>query len=500
MPGLSGSVLLAIDQGTTNTKVLLVNASGDAVFRQALPLLLSTPAQGFVEQDPLELWSSVRLATQAGAAYASESGLTIAGVVLSNQRETALAWHRETGEPLGPAVSWQCRRSAPVCTRLASSTEIIAHATGLLLDPVLSATKWAWMLEHLPLVQRASEQGQLCFGTVDSWLIFKLTSGAVHATDTTNASRTGGMDLAGCTWSLKMLSLFGLPAASLPSIRSSSGRFGNATAIPELDSVPIVASLGDSHAALAGHGVMKPGAVKATYGTGSSLMTLTPALATHTSELARTVAWSIGEETQYALEGNIFMTGSAVQWVGEFLGLQEPTAGAVALAGSVTNAAGAYFVPAMVGLGAPRWDAAARGVFCGLERIHKAAHMAHAAIDSIAYQIADVFHAMEKAVGASLPELRADGGATRNQSLMQFQADILGVPVLRSETEEMSAIGAAYLGGLALGWWTSREGIAALPRAAERILPTMSSGERDARYAGWQQAVRHSLSVSQVMA
>lgn len=483
-------LLLAVDQGTTNTKALLIDRTGKVVFRTDAPVPLATPPTGFVEQDPLLLWKSVQAVLAAAIGQARALGATVAGLALTNQRETALAWHRSTGDPLAPAISWQCRRSVGVCQSHQAHAAAVRRISGLPFDPVLSATKWAWMLENLPSVQQAAHAGELCLGTVDSWLISKLTGGQVHATDLTNASRTGLLDLAALQWSPEMLDLFGIPAASLARIQPSAGSFGLCTAIPELKHVAIVSAIGDSHAALAGHGAFDPGTIKATYGTGSSLMTTTPALMEDTPKLARTIAWSTGAHTQYALEGNIFMTGSAVQWMGEFLGLQDPTSGALALADTAPEVPGVYFVPGMVGLGAPHWRADSRGLLCGLGRAHTAAHMARAVVESIAYQVADVFFAMREAAGVSLPALHADGGVTRNGKLMQFQADLLGVPVIRSHTEELSALGAGYLGGLALGWWPSLEAIASLPRSADRIEPRLSLAERAARYAGWQQAIR----------
>ena len=482
-------LLLALDQGTTNTKALLIDRQGQPIFRTSRPVAIETPQPGFVEQNPLTLWSSAHSALIEAAAHARSLGAKVAAIAISNQRETALAWDRVTGRPLTPAMSWQCRRSAVHCDHFRPQHELIRRSTGLPLDPVLSATKWFWALEDAPEVQRTANDGELCLGTVDSWLLWHLSGGKTHATDLTNASRTGLLDLATLTWNPELLKLFHIPAEALPELVPSASHIATCT-LPELAGVPIMAALGDSHAALAGHGNFTPGAIKATYGTGSSLMLLTESLATDTPNLARTIAWSTADQTHYALEGNIFMTGSAVQWVGEFLGLPDPTAGALALADSAASSEGAYFVPAMVGLGAPHWNAEARGLLCGLERSHKAAHLARAAMESIAYQVADVFFTMRSAAGIDLPALRTDGGATRNDTLMQFQADLLGVPVHRSANEELSALGAAYLAGLTLGWWPSLEAITALPRETHTFAPLMREPERSARYASWRNAVR----------
>lgn len=488
------SLLLAIDQGTTNTKVLLVDRAGQPVFRTSEPVTLATTEQGFVEQNPIELWNSVQHVAARAADYARQSGAAIEGLAITNQRETALAWHRETGRPLAPAISWQCRRSAGICNRVAEYSALIRKSTGLPLDPVLTATKWAWMLANEPNVSDAALKGELSLGTVETWLLFKLTNGQVHATDTTNASRTGLLDLRLLQWGPELVKLFEIPLAALATVRSSAEHYGTVQSIPEFAGVPIVAAIGDSHAALAGHGSFAPGAVKATYGTGSSLMTLTETLLDDTPQLSRTVAWSTSERAQFALEGNIFMSGSALQWVGEFLGFAHPAEDAADLAETVANAAGMYFVPAMVGLGAPYWDASAAGMVCGLGRAHTSAHLARAAIEAIGYQVADVLFAMESFMDAPVNELQADGGATRNRSLMQFQADILGRPVIRACAEELSALGAAYLGGLALEWWTLQT-VSELPRTNETFMPSMRQASRDLRYLEWREAVQRTRSL-----
>jgi len=487
---MAGECILAIDQGTTNTKALLVDRQGRTVFRTSAPLEILQPQAGFVEQDPLALWQSVARVAAACVDEAQSARARIAGVAISNQRETALAWRRtRTGEPASHAISWQCRRSAPVCERLGAHAGTIQRVTGLPLDPLLSATKWAWLFEKQPELRVAARAGALCLGNVDAWLLYKLTAGGAHATDHTNASRTALLNLATLAWDDTLLDLFDLPRAALPAVRTSSGMFGECAAIPGLEGVPVVAMIGDSHAALVGHGRFEPGAVKATYGTGSSLMMPTRQLVA-ASNLARTVAWTAAGETHLALEGNIAMSGAAVQWVGEFLGLKHAAEDAAALAATVPDAAGLILVPAMVGLGAPYWDAAARGLATNLERSHTAAHLARAALDAIAFQVADVLEAMEAAAKHSVPLLLADGGATRNDALMQLQADVLGRPVHRSTEEDLSARGAAMLGGLALGWWRSPADFAAGSDRAQRFEPQMSGEKRDALRGAWRQAVR----------
>ena len=480
-------LILAIDQGTTNTKALLVAREGKPVFRTSVGVELLKPVAGLLEQDPLALWGSVRSVAAACAEWARAQGSTIDGIAISNQRETAVAWWRD-GKPAMPAVSWQCQRSASVCERVASCAEGIRERSGLPLGTLLTAGKWAWMLEHRPRLRETAESGGVCFGTVDSWLVWNLTGGKEHVTDASNASRTGLANLASLRWDEELLRIFDIPRQTLPHICESSGVVGLCAAIPELAGVPIVSVIGDSHAALAGHGRFDTGSIKATYGTGSSLMMLTDGQV-HSDVLASTIAWSANGAVQYALEGNIAMTGSAVQWVGEFLGLADPARDVAALAETVEDSAGVVLVPAMVGLGAPWWDSEARGLIANLACDHKAAHLARAAIESITFQVTDVFNAMEDACEVSLPELATDGGATCNAMLMQLQSDLLQRPVRRPACEDLSALGAAYLGGLALGWWSSFAALAALPRESQTFVPEMAVVRRDALHRAWTDAV-----------
>ena len=486
---MAGAWILTIDQGTTNTKALLIDREGLTAFRASAALELLQPRAGYVEQDPLALWRSVCEVLDECVRYAASHGAGIAGIALSNQRETAVMWRRD-GKPVANAISWQCRRSAPVCERLRGSASMIQAVAGLPLDPLLSATKWAWAFDQQPELRAQAGSGELLLGTVDAWILYKLTNGLMHVTDHTNASRTALLSLDSLSWDDALLALFDIPQAALPEVRSSSGLLGECAAIPLLAGVPIAAAIGDSHAALVGHGSYEPGTVKATYGTGSSLMMLTPGLVAEAKLLARTVAWSARDGARCALEGNIAMSGAALQWVGEFLGLPRPVEDAAALAASVEDAAGIILVPAMVGLGAPHWDSAARGIVTNLERSHTAAHMARAAVDAIAFQVADVLEAMENAARVQLPVLLADGGATRNDPLMQMQADLIGRPVHRSEQEDLSARGAAMLAGLELGWWKSLDELGALPKAVQIFEPRMSVDRREQLRDGWRLAVR----------
>ncbi len=497
---MGAGLILAIDQGTTNTKALLVDRSGSPVFRASASLQMLTLPDGRVEQDSIALWNSVRSVIDASIQHVRATGGHLEAIALSNQRETAITWSASTGEPLANAISWQCGRSAPICERLASNADLFRGKTGLPLAPLVSAGKWAWLIENNLAVQKAHRAADLCLGTVDSWLIHCLTGASEHATDLTNASRTGLLNLETLAWDSELLGLFGIPAGAMPALRSSAGDFGLCPSLADLSEIPIAAVLGDSHAAMFGHGHFAPGSVKSTYGTGSSLMALNKALLPDTPRLARTIAWSAQGATQFALEGNIAMTGSALQWLGEFLKLSDPAAAVAELASSVESTGGIYFVPAMLGLGAPHWDANARGSITGLGRNHTSAHLARAALDAVAYQVADVFFAMESAAGMEFSELLVDGGATRNSMLMQFQADILGRPIVRSRNEELSAIGAAWLAGVELGWWKSLSDLGAIVHDVDRFEPRMRERERKILYDGWKDAaagVRSGLSNTQ---
>jgi glycerol kinase len=482
-------MILAIDQGTTNTKAVLVNREGQPHARASARMTVATPQSNWVEQNPEEIWGSVVKA--AGECLRAAPGVEVEGVAISNQRETVIAWDRKTGEALAPAIIWQCRRSEAICEKLrADNLEgKLLSRTGLGIDTLFSASKMRWLLENIPNLKTKADAGELCFGTVDSWLIWKLTGGQIHACDASNASRTQLLNLTTRDWDEELLEVFSVPRNSLPAVRDSSGIFGLCVDVLGLDGVPIVSAMGDSHAAMAGHGSYSPGTVKATYGTGSSLMTLLPRLRAARREVATTIAWSLGGVAQYALEGNIAMTGAGVAWVGEFLGLDEPVEGAIRLAGSVADSEGLYFVPAMSGLGSPYWDGAARGTISGLTRTSRAGHLARAAVEAIAYQIADVFDAMSTAAGCDLPALHADGAATRNNELMQFQADVLKKPVLRSDCEDLSALGAAWFGGLALGWWKSTSELERLPQTTHSFSPRRPASEMDRLTLGWRAAV-----------
>jgi len=481
--------ILAIDQGTTNTKVLLFDEQAAVVARASRPVAIEFPRPGWVEQDAEAIWRSVEDALSE--CLTAVGGINVDAVAVTNQRETVLLWDRKTGSPVGPAIVWQCRRTAEFCDALRARglQSQLETATGLTIDPLFSASKLRWLLTTIPDGMRRAEQGELCAGTIDSWLLWRLTNGAVHACDVTNASRTQLLNLRSAAWDPELLALFSIPAAILPAVRSSSGVLGEVSSLRQIAGVPIASAIGDSHAALFGHAAFSPGRIKATYGTGSSLMTIVPAPVRSKHGLSTTMAWGVGEKVQHALEGNITMTGSAVEWIGQILGCSS----AAELAASVNDAGGVYFVPALAGLGAPHWDANARGLACGLTRGTTAAHLARASIESIAYQIRDVFDAMCEETGAP-SALLADGGASKNDDLMQFQADMLQIPVIRSASSDLSALGAAWLAGLAVGVWRDLDELARLPRETSRFEPTMNNDRREELYAGWRDAVSRARS------
>lgn len=487
--------ILAVDQGTTNTKAVLLDSTGAIRARASRPLSISFPEPGYVEQDARELWASVELA--AVDCLAQVPGAAVAAIGISNQRESTIVWDRASSEPVAPCIVWQCRRTAPRCAELRRRglEPKIRELSGQPVDPLFPALKIDWILSRVPDGHARAAAGELLAGTVDSWLLWKLTQGTAHATDASNASRTQLLNLRRAEWDPELLDIFGVPAACLPAVCPSSHVFGECTAPGALAGVPVAAMAGDSHAALFGHAAFAPGAVKATYGTGSSLMTLVDAPVLSRHGLSSTVAWARGGRVWHALEGNITNTGGAIQWLGEFLGLAYGAEDVARLATTVPDSGGAYLVPAFAGLGAPHWDADARAVLCGLTRGSTAAHAARAAVDSIAYQVADVFEALRLDAGIELPALLADGGASRNDGLMQFQADIIGRPVVRSSSADLSAIGAGWLAGLAAGFWGSLGELAALPRPTERFEPSMPASRRERLLAGWRNALARARSV-----
>jgi glycerol kinase len=485
---MSDGLILAIDQGTTNTKAIAVDAGGQIVAHASTPMQVTYPHPGWAEQSAADIWQSVRTVIAHVAATATRS---IDAVAISNQRESIVVWDGTTGEPIAPAVIWQCRRSAERCAALrqAGHNDEIVRRTGLALDPLFPAAKIAWILDSVPGARQRADRGQLRAGTIDSWLLWNLTAGAVHATDHSNASRTQLFNTQSLAWDETLAGIFGVPLSIMPRVMRSDGHFGDtaagATALSA--GTPIRAMIGDSHAALFGHGVRAPGNVKATYGTGSSLMTLTPTRTASRHGLSGTIAWSTAAGVAHALEGNISVSGQAAAFMAEILGLDDAVA-LSALAATVDDTNGVAFVPALVGLGAPYWRDDARGIVSGLSLGTKPAHLARAALEAIAFQVADVFKAMESDLGVGLAVLSVDGGASRNDFLMQFQADILNCRVARGHIPELSALGAARMAFEGMGHSTS------WPTAGPAIFSSaMNGSDRGAALSRWDVAVRRAL-------
>ena len=485
--------VLALDQGTTSSRAILFDASGGVVAVDQHEFEQHFPKPGWVEHDPLEIWETQLRAARGALAKARATAADLAAIGITNQRETTLVWDRKTGEPIHRAIVWQSRQSADLCAELRSRglEDEVRRRTGLVIDAYFSATKIRFILDAVPGAQARAERGELAFGTVDSWLLSRLTRGRVHATEPSNASRTMLYDIHAGAWSERLLAELRIPRALLPELRDSSGVFGEAH--PEWlgGAVPIAGMAGDQQAALFGQGCFTPGSAKNTYGTGCFLLMNTGAKAsTSKSGLITTVAWGLGGRLEYALEGSIFVAGAAVQWLRDGLGLVSDAADTEAAARSVEDTAGVYVVPAFVGLGAPYWDEKARGAIVGLTRGTTRAHLIRATLESIAYQSRDVVECFSSDAGLALETLRVDGGACRNDFLMQFQADVLGVAVRRPPVLEVTALGAAALAGLAVGFWRDRSELAdAMGAGATRFEPRMPKQRRDALHAGWKRAV-----------
>jgi len=489
--------ILALDQGTTSSRSLVFDAAGRILAMAQQEFTQYYPQPGWVEHDPEEILSTQLATAREAVASAGLKMADIAAIGITNQRETTLVWDRTTGKAIHNAIVWQDRRTADFCDGLRRDghTEDIRQRTGLEIDAYFSGTKVRWILDHVDGARDRAERGELAFGTVDSWLIWHLTGGEVHATDPSNASRTLLFNLHDLAWDPAMLDLLGVPAAMLPEVRPSSGDFGRATALSPGSSSPIAGVAGDQQSALFGQQCTRPGMVKNTYGTGCFMLMNTGTEAVISQHrLLTTVAWQIGSETHYALEGSIFMGGATVQLLRVELERIGDSAEIEALAAAVPDADGVVLVPAFAGLGTPHWNGHARGTLFGLTRGSGKAHIARAALDAIAHQTVDVLRAMEADAGVAIPELRVDGGATANNLLMQSQSDLLGISVVRPEVTETTALGAAYLAGLSVGYWSSTEDIQSQWTAERTFTPALDDAGRQAADARWQRAVRATLS------
>jgi glycerol kinase len=489
--------VLALDQGTTSSRAIVFDRRGRPRATARQEFTQHYPQPGWVEHDPRDLWETSRLTALAALAQANLTGRDLAAIGLTNQRETTLLWDRRTGRPLHRAIVWQDRRTADVCARLRRRglEPLFRKKTGLLLDPYFSGTKLAWLLDRIPGARRRAQRGELAFGTVDTWLLWQLTGGRVHATDVSNASRTLLLNLRTGDWDGALLKILRIPREVLPAVRDSSGIFGEVTSVPALRGVPIAGIAGDQQAALFGQACWQPGMAKNTYGTGCFLLLHTgqkPVASRH--HLLTTAAWRIGGRTEYALEGSVFIGGAVVQWLRDGLNLIAQSSDIEKLAASVPDNGGVCLVPAFTGLGAPHWDPAARGIITGLTRGTTAAHLARAAVESIAFQRADLIHAMQADAKIRLRELRVDGGATTNNALLQFQSDLLRVPVVRPRTTETTALGAAYLAGLAVGFWKNRAEIARLWAADRTFRPKAAPAVMRRLQTGWHRAVARAKS------
>ena len=482
--------ILALDQGTTSSRAIVFDAAGNVVAAAQKEFRQMFPKPGWVEHDAWDIWATQLQTAREAIAKAGLAATDIAAIGVTNQRETTVVWDRKTGAPVHHAIVWQDRRTAAACDRLRANglSPKIGKKTGLVVDAYFSGTKLDWILRHVPGARARARAGELAFGTVDSWLVWNLTGGRVHVTDPSNASRTMLFNLNTGDWDDDLLELFDVPRAILPAVRSSSEVYGETSLFG--GAIPIAGIAGDQQAALFGQGCARPGMVKNTYGTGCFMLmnTGTKPMASK-NNLLTTVAWRIGDRTEFALEGSIFIAGAVVQWLRDGLGIIKSSPEIEALAASVPDTHGVYLVPAFAGLGAPHWDAYARGLLAGITRGTTAAHIARAALEGIAFQVADVLRAMEADAKIRLKELRVDGGASANNLLMQFQSDLLGVPVVRPKVTETTALGAAYLAGLAVGLWKDRRQIAAQWQADRRFKPTMKPAQRRQHMSGWQKAL-----------
>ena len=485
-------MLLVIDQSTSGTKALLFDRQAKLVCRRDRMHTQATPHPGWVEHDPMEILDNLKRVVGDVLQEAQVTAEKLEGVSITNQRETVVVWNRHTGVPVCPALVWQDNRAQAICTALSEGghADRIREVTGLRLSPYFSGAKIAWVLTHVAGAREAAARGELLAGTMDSWIIWNLTEQRLHLTDASNGSRTQLMNLETLQWDEEMLALFGIPPAMLPTVMSSDARFGTTSPWLGVGSLPITGVMGDSHAALFGQRCFSPGMAKATYGTGSSIMLQTGAQRiSPNGGLVSSVAWKRGDEVAYVLEGNIQCTGATIRWLADNMELIQTPKEVAMLAASVADTDGVYLVPAFSGLGAPWWDSDARAAILGMNTGTKRAHVARAAEESISYQIKDVLDRMVTESETELMTLRVDGGPTRDAFLMQFQANMIGRRVTCSGIEEISALGACLMGGLALGWWASLADLPPMDPPSAEYIPAMAPGERSRLYAGWLAAV-----------
>jgi len=488
-------VIIALDQGTTSSRAIVIDRDARMLGVAQKELTMHYPRPGWVEQDPQEIWSTQLEMAREALAAAKSTAADVAAIGITNQRETSVLWDRETGRPVHNAIGWQDRRTAAICEQLqAQGVEaLVTSRTGLLLDPYFSGTKLQWMLDNLDGVRALAEAGRLAFGTIDTWLIWNLTGGRVHATDVSNASRTLLFNIHTRAWDEELLQLLRIPRAVLPDVVGSGGVCGEVDEALLGAAIPIAGIAGDQQAALFGQQCVNPGMVKNTYGTGCFMLMNTGDRPVESkSRLLTTVAWQIGERFEYALEGSVFVAGAVVKWLRDSLGIIQSSAQVSELAATVEDNGGVYFVPAFAGLGAPYWDPLARGTVIGLTGGSGAGHLARAALESIAFQTADVLDAMRADSGIEVKELRVDGGVCQSDLLMQFQADILDVPILRPQIFESTALGAAYLAGLAVGFWQDAAELENQWQVERRFEPRMSNMRRESLKSTWHEAVKRS--------
>ncbi|NLJ33948.1 MAG: glycerol kinase GlpK [Firmicutes bacterium] len=487
--------IMALDQGTTSSRTIIFDQAGSVVAVAQKEFTQIYPKPGWVEHDPLEIWSTQLETAKEALEKANVKPEQIAAIGITNQRETTVVWDKNTGEPVYNAIVWQCRRTAPICDDLKARglADSIKDKTGLVVDAYFSGTKIAWILDNVPGIREKAEKGDLLFGNIDTWLIWKLTGGKTHTTDYSNASRTMIYNIHDLDWDDDILKELNIPRVMLPEALPSSHVYGKTDAAVFGAEVPIAGDAGDQQAALFGQACFEPGMAKNTYGTGCFMLMNTgdKAVPSETG-LLTTIAYGVDGEVKYALEGSIFITGAAIQWLRDELRIIDNAAQSEEYARAVENTAGVYMVPAFVGLGAPYWDMYARGTIVGLTRGAKREHLVRATLESIAYQTRDVLEAMTEDSGVDLKALKVDGGAVANNFLMEFQADILGVPCHRPVVTETTALGAAYLAGLAVGYWDSLEEIAAKWQVDKEFEPKLAEEEREKLYAGWKRAVERS--------